>query len=338
VLRTIFSNSFILWIIGCVLLFLLFLNRSSSRIHEATAVVAIVIVGALAFVMKGETIKRTIASSYFVDLKEDRPVFFEDMTVLMYHYLDQNIIFNKYAKNLAEQGNKVSINQDTFVDLQAIVVLNTLYRCSWSTRRVSTETLSGGTMTSFQPIEEEEVKKDVVEFNKNSLPESLKQNRFYDYFESTVPKVLKLPKGTKFYYSSGKYREFRFIKPLIPLLPMYSQFDIKIKIRFDRYARGLSIIGMYKGVMDAYYDHARATRKDIEASMNYGDYLLLIECEARFPSLLAWNPQVVRYKKWVNDLFDELYNSFDDTVCRNKIREYQIDLASREIIKSKMGH
>ena len=326
----------IFFLAGCFLLWLLYLNRSSSRIHEATAVVAIVIIGALAFVMKGETIKKTIATSYFADLEKNRPVFFEDMTVLMYHYSRQNIIFNEYSKSLIEQGKEVSVNRDTFVDLQTIAVLNTLYKGSYSTRRERIETLSGGTMTNFQAIDEEEVKKDVVEFNKNSLPESLKQNRFYDYFEPIVPGVLKLPKGTKVCYSNGEHKEFRLRKPLLSFLPISSQFDIKIKIRFNRYARGLSIVGMYKGVMDARYDFARATRKDIEASMNYGNYLLLIECEAKFHSLLAWNPQVVRYKKWVTDLFDELYYSFDDTVTRNKIREHQIDLASREIIKSKM--
>lgn len=328
--------SIILLIAGGVSLFFLYWNRSAPRIQEATAVVAIVIIGALAFVMKGETIKRTIATSYFADLEKSRPVFFEEMTVLMHHYSRQNIIFSEYEKSLIKQGKEVSVNKDTFVDLHAIVVLNTLYKGSWSTRRERIETLSGGTMINFHATDEEEVKRDVVEFNKNSLPESLKQNRFYDYFEPIVPGVLKLPKGTKVYYSNGEHKEFRLRKPLLTFLPISSKFDIKIKIRFDRYARGLSIIGMYKGVMDAYYDFARATRKDIEDSRNYGNYLLLIECEAKFPSLLAWNPQVVRYKKWVNDLFDELYYSFDDTVTRNRIREHQIDLASREIIKSKM--
>ena len=98
------------WDHGCFLLFLLYENRSSPRIQEATVVVAIVTIGALFFVARGGLLQKSIYSAYFISKKDQVPLFFADTPVLGQHYLFQGVIFSHYQKRLADQKKKTSFD------------------------------------------------------------------------------------------------------------------------------------------------------------------------------------------------------------------------------------
>lgn len=54
--------------LGWGALWLHYLNRSSSKMHEPTVVLAVTILGALAIILKGETIEKSIQAVYFLNI------------------------------------------------------------------------------------------------------------------------------------------------------------------------------------------------------------------------------------------------------------------------------
>lgn len=316
----------LLFLGGCFLLWLLYLNRSSSKIQEAIVIIAIVIIGALFFVTKGESLQETIHSAYFINNKRQTPVFFSLAPGLGQHYQFQNVIFNNYQKRLSNQEKKISfnfpLNSKPIVDLQAIAILNHLfmfYSNYWYVERVSKE-IPGGRMGTSRPREIGSVGNDLVKYDKNSLPNSLKQNMFFD--DLIGPTTLALPGNTKVYYASREgdhpFCELRFYKRF--------SFDIRIKIHYSLYMLGMGSVGNY----------VLLTNEDkfIKANelKDYGTIVLITTCEAKFSRIMAWNPSVVRYKEWAKNLFDDLYNTFDWSICQREIMNYQQALLTQEII------
>lgn len=317
----------ILLLAGYVLLWLLYLNRSSPKIQEATIVIAGVMIGALFFATKGESLRKTIYSVYFVSNKDQVPLFFYNIPVLGQHYLFQDAIFSRYQKRLSDQARKISFDfpseSKPLVDLQGISILNHLlmfYSNYWYVEKESKE-LPGARMGTFRAVEIENVGNDLVKYDKKSLPDSLKQNMFFDDLIGT--RTIALPRNTKVYYTSDErehpFCEYRFHKRF--------SFDIRIKVHFSSYMVGLGSVGDFVGLTDTEDRFIKV--KNIR---DYGNIVLLITCEAKFNRIRVWNPSVVRYKEWVKNLFDDLYDTFDWSICQSEMRNYQRTLSSQKII------
>ena len=45
-------------------------------------------------------------------------------------------------------------------------------------------------------------------------------------------------------------------------------------------------------------------------------------CEAKFNKLIAGNPQMIKYKAWVNSFFDSLYEKYDWEICDRDMKDY----------------
>jgi len=318
---------------GCLLLWILYLNRSSSRIHETTAVIAIVIIGAIFFVTKEEPIQKKIHVAYFISNKDKIPLFFPNARILGQRYRNENVIFTNHLKRLSDGNMKVSFDFPSdfgpLIDLHAIAVLEYLfmnYHRYWYVEKDSVE-LPFGDFAEIRPVEIADVRKDLTICSRDSLPTLLRQNRFFD--DSFGFSDIALPKGTKMLFTSHEgdhqFREYRFYKRF--------SFDIKIKMRFSSYTIGLGNVGDYVGLTDPQKEVYDTADENVN---NYGQVILITECQAKFNRLMTYNPKVVRYRKWAENLFDGLHDSFDWSVCRNKMRDYQQDLSNQLIInKSK---
>ena len=316
-----------------LLLLLLYWNRSSPRILEAATVIAIAILGALIFVTKGESITKNIRSVYFINNKEHTLMFFDSIPVLGQHFLCQRVIFDSYQKRLSKQKEHAPLdfisNHKPLIDLQARTILyhlSTWYSQLWNLVREDIESVVGKGKT-FQYFKKEDVGNDIIIYNRKSLPHSLKKNMFYEEIIH-VPINIALPKGTKFYYTSkeGKnaFCEYRFHKPL--------SFDIRIKINFSAYTIGLGRIGDYLGVTNI---EAPCTNMDDENVKNYGHFILHISCKAEFSRIRAWNPTVIKYKEWVSNIFEDLYTTYDWSLCINELKDYRKDVAIQRIIDNR---
>lgn len=314
--------------LGCFLLFLLYENRSSPRIQEATVVIAVVMIGALLFVARGGSLQKSIYSAYFINKKDQVPLFFAGTPILGQHYLFQGVIFGHYQKRLADQKKKTSFDfssdYNPLVDLQAIAILNhlfTFYSNQWYAKSEIKELPTGISFTS-RPMETEDVGNDLVKYTKKELPNSLKRNIFFDDVGGFS--TLALPRGTKIYYTTDKKypsREYRFHKPF--------SFDIRIKIRYSHGGIGLGSVGYYVGLTNIEDKFISPEDPNVR---NYETTILRIICKAKFSKIRPWSPTVVRYKEWAQSLFDDLYNTFDWSICQTKMRDYQETLSNQKII------
>ncbi|MBU3943045.1 hypothetical protein KKA24_03615 [Patescibacteria group bacterium] len=311
----------ILLLFGFGLLWILYLNRSSSRIQEATIITAGVIIAALLFVTKAEYFEQSVSSVYFVDLKQKDFVLFGNVPILMRYYMEDSIILTKYKERQEKLKKDTHFNfpadHKAVLDMQAIAILEYLgsyYQSGWYVTSSQSE-LPSCTWGSWGPVNDPAAKKDATQYTKDILPASLEQNIFYD--DLALFRHLTLPKGTKIEYSSDGDRsvEYRFYKKF--------SFDIRLKILFFSYIVGLGNTAQYIGLVDP---------EDFY-SKDYGNFHLLIKCEAKFSRLRSWDPSVVRYKKWTKDLFDKLYDKFDWSVQSSKVKDYEERKAHQKIIQ-----
>ena len=320
----------VLLFIGCVLLWFLYLNRSSSKIQEATIVIAGVVIAALFFVTKSENFEKTISSVYFVDLANKDFLSFHREPVLMHHYLQEGVILGQYFDR-CKQLKKNSIfnfpeDHRPILDMQAISILQqlgTFYSGGWYIESSQTE-LPSYTKGSWGVIDEKDAVRDTKKYSKEDLPKSLRQNMFFD--DLRVFLGLNVPNGTQISYEyddkKGNYVEYRFYKRF--------SFDVKIKVHFSGYIVGLGTIGQYVGLVPPEMTAVDLRDENIK---KYGTYDLIIKCSAEFSRLRAWDPSVVRYKKWAQHLFDSLYNRFDWSVQAKKIKEYEERVSRQKIIQ-----
>jgi len=321
----------ILLLAGWALLWVLYQNRSASKIQEATVVIAGIIIGALLIITKSEPIKKTITPVYFLSTKEKKLLFF-DAPALMSHYLQTGVIYGNYVrrKTDAKQDATFDIPKEhkPVLDLQVIAVLNhfsNYYGRTWYVERESKE-LPGSRMGLSSP-KEESICEDVQLIDKNALPESLKQTIFFEDWQPLT--TFAVPKGTGISYTDtqnekdGRFCELRLYKPL--------NFDISIRVAFSSYMIGLGSVGQYLGLIDP---EERLTRGDDPNVRDYGHVALRVTCKATFSRLRGWHPSVVRYKAWAANLFDDLYQTFDWSVVQEDMRRYQETLAHQKIIHS----
>jgi len=321
----------VLLIIGCVMLWFLYLNRSSSRIQEATIITAGVIIAALFFVTKSESFEKTISSVYFVNLEKKDFLFFKTTPILMHHYLQESVILGSYidrCKRIKEDSTfNFPEDHKPILDMQAISILSqlgTIYSNGWYIESSQTE-LPSYTRSSWSLIDEKDVKRDTKKYTKDKLPQSIKQNMFFD--DLVVFLGLSVPKGTRVSYSydkeKGNWIEYRFYK-------IFS-FDIRIKIYTSGYIVGLGSVGQYVGLIPPEATAIDLRQPDIK---KYGTYDLLIKCKGKFSRLRSWDPSIVRYKTWANHMFDSLYDKFDWSIQSMKIRNHEEKVAHQKIIQN----
>ncbi|GEM_PF-3552257 len=319
----------LLLVAGWVLLWVLYQNRSASKIQEATVIIAGIIIGALVVITKSEPIKKTITPVYFLSTKEKKLLFF-DAPVLTSHYLQMGIIYNNYVrrKTDAKQDTSFDIPKEhkPILDLQVVAILNHLsqfYGRTWYVERESKE-LPGSRMGLSSP-KEENVNEDVQLVDKNALPASLKQTIFFEDWQPLT--TFAVPKGTRIFYSEDekdhRFCELRLYKPL--------SFDISVRVAFSSYMIGLGNVGHHLGLTDP---EERFTRGDDPNVRDYGHLALRVTCKAKFNRFRGWHPSVVRYKEWAANLFDDLYQTFDWSVVQEDMRRYQETLAHQKIINS----
>ncbi len=321
---------FMLLLMGWGALWLLYLNRSSSKMHEATIVLAITILGALAIILKGEPIEKRIHVVYFANIKENAPAFF-DVPILEFYQRNQNMIYNMYKDEMEKQKKEFSFDfkdsHQSFVDLQLMTIVNHLflyYSRDWFVERL-TKKFPGFIGTTGKQIRTDKRKGDIIIYEATALP-AIKQAPFYS--AKLGFQAIALPKGTKINYirnQKSQLCELQLSKPL--------HFVIRIKIRFQSGILGLGEVGHYVGLTsfkDKYVNPAVV-----------GDYqtvVLEIDCEAKFGRLMQWNPDVIRYKEWAQKLFDDLYETFDWTSVNREMSTHQRDIATEMIIGREVRH
>jgi len=318
--------------IGFIMVFLLYQNRSSPKIWEATIVSFGVIIVALLFVTNDQPIKKLITPVYFMTKEDNSFLFFIDKPVLSQHYMRRGAMFGGYEHRLSESEEKSDLdffeNKKSIVDMQVMAVIEHLflhYKRAWY---VKTETLELPGATFFygggELDNKESVKNDIATYTKDSMPTSLKKNMFFDDIIS-FSGGLALPKNTRIQYTQegGPFwaSEIRLYKPF--------NFDIRIEMTYRAQMFGLGNVGHYIGMTDPEREFIETNDP---AFQNYKNIGLRMKCTAKFPWYRTWNPSVLIYKTWANVLFDELYQEFDWFVWEDKIKSHQQAVANQKII------
>ncbi|MFA5118812.1 MAG: hypothetical protein WC695_08195 [Candidatus Omnitrophota bacterium] len=306
-----------LLILGWFLLWLFYLNRGSTKIHESTVVILGVIIGALLFVTQSESIDRKITTIYFLNNKEHKLFFFKFPILCEYHSL-QNGALTLYKTRLEAKDERISFgfSQDLkpLIDLHACAILSRLselYQRNWYVERVThAEAIGVGSAYTARAIED--VKKDITSYSKDSLPENFKRNIFFQDF--ILFDSFSLPKGTKISYETDKNGVFSVLHYKKPLW-----FDIEIRFTGCQYFLGLGNTGYYTGRIGP---KSNVFGPDDPAEKDYGHVFLNMECRATFFRWTAWNPASLRYKRWANNLFNELSDAFSWDLCENRLKEY----------------
>jgi len=312
----------LLFFIG-FLLFILWINREHARIQETVTIVIITltatIIAVLFFSESSKTYKKEISTIYFLSNKENRPLFF-NKPILTHYHLDQSVLYNEFEKSKKQPKDiKIVDDHSLFCDLQAAVIMNFLsnwYQHNWfiKTKWKKFPGFKSGSSESLG-----DTQKDVTIYKKNNLRKEFSGNRFFEYV--FMMGQLSLPKGTNIKYQpytdSNKYCQIELYKPLC--------FNIKIKIYFTNYVAGLGNITRFVGISADDYD------------VTYGTVVINAYCSAEFPKFRSGDPLILKYKKWTESLFDDLYNTFDWEVCDANIKEYMQTTAYQAIVEERQN-
>ena len=302
---------------------ILFLNRGNTKLQETFLLVVTTLIvaigGVYIFSDTPTTIERKISTIYFLSNQDDKPLFFTE-PILTHYYLSQGVLYGQYAKEYTKNNRgtalKIVDNGVFFCNLHSATLLQRLMESrpyNWFVRRVK-ENFPGSARIGAEPIGE--VKNDVVIYKKGALEGSFIKNPFYKYVYGI--EQFALPKGTKVVYEpytdDHKYCQIEFIKPLY--------FDVKIKVLFSSYLVGLGNITYLVNISNDPYDR------------NYGTVEIDTICTAQFDKLLLGNPNIIKYKEWATNLFDDFYNSFSWQVCYDDIKDYMEFTADQTIINN----
>lgn len=305
----------------CFLLFVLWVNREHSKIQETVTIVIITltatIIAVLFFSETSRIYKKEISTVYFLSNEGNRLLFF-NKPILTHFYLDQGILYNDFEKNTKQiKDAKIIDEHALFCDLQAAAIMNFLFKWYHHNWFIKTKWKEFPGFKSGGSEILGDIQKDIAKYKKDNLKIEFSGNRFFDYVFMMDQFVL--PKGTKIKYQpytdSNKYCQIELYKPL--------SFDIKIKIYFTSYVVGLGNITRFVGISADDYD------KD------YGTVIITTNCNAEFPKFRSGDPLILRYKKWAESIFDDLYNTFDWQVCNTSIKNYMEMTAYQAIIEGK---
>jgi len=311
---------------------IIFFNRNLPKIQEfifvAVSGMLVVVLGIVFY--PENTLDKNISQVLFISLKEKKPLF-PTTPILIQYYFPQGIVWGDCMAKDPNKTKKLLLRiPDDFgslIDLQTISLLRYLsmaYGNNWNTQRAKVYFLP---MSGFPSIGQQgrslaTVGRDKIIFVGKNLPDEIKENAFYKGLGEDFH--LSLPRGTKIRYRTAddekNFCQIQFYKRFA--------FDIRIKVYFRSYSAGLGEVSPYIGLSPV----KNQWNVNSEERDNYGTVVVDIACEATFYKLRVGDPAIIRYKKWANALFDDLYNSFDWSVCNSKMREYNEMLAAQKIV------
>lgn len=304
--------------------FLVYLNRAHPKIQESSIVA---IIGLLAVVLSviffGEAkneINKTISAVSFVSNKDNLPEFFTS-PVLSNYLIPQAVVWGKYAKDYPEKVK--GLNNDklhkAITELQVVALIQSLsgrFMFNWDTEFRTTKLPGATTTTGSSPKAKASVK-DKTTFASEEFGNIFKSNRFYeillDFYKLT------LPKGTTIeYIMPTKNNNYHSI-----IISKTFYFNINIKLRYFSYVGGIGSLREYVGL----------SKTSETNRFEFGCVETIIECKASFNPFMTGNPTLLRYKKWVSDLFNFINEQFEWSICDKKIKDYVKELANRTIIE-----
>lgn len=314
------------------LFYLIYINRAHAKIQEAVMVTIIALIatvlGVVFFGGETEEIKKTISVASFVSLEQKKPVFFT-APILINYLMQQGIIWSDFERNhpgLASKAMK-ALPQSTddlnmLTGLHAIAIMQYLgrsYHFNWDileTRHV----LPGFALQIGQALNTNP--KDKNTFESAELIEIFKSNKFNESLKNISQ--LTLPKGTsiKYIQPSGQFKQHQII------ISKKFSFVITIKLYFSTYFAGLGKVANYIGITEP----TNVWNVNWEERDKFGTAIITINCNAEFYPFKSGNPEVQRYKKWIQNLFDNLYEEFDWSICNHKMKDYNEELAHQKII------
>jgi len=318
--------------IACVLVYLIYLNRAHAKIQEAIIVaitgVLAVVFGVVFFGTKNKEIDKNIATVSFVSLEQKKPVFFT-APILLHYFMNQGIIWADFernhsneAKNLMEALPKNMDGLEMLADLQAVALIYYLgqsYHFNWDmiyTKKVLPGFISKrGMALNTDP-------KDKKVFSSKKLVQIFKQNKFCESLQQIHQ--LTLPKNTNLKYIPYSKEN----KKCQILISKRFAFEITITLYFSSYSAGIGKVADYIGLTEP----TNVWHVNWEERDKFGTAVVTIECYAKFFTLKSGNPEVQRYKRWIENLFDNLYEEFDWSVCNESMREYNEELANQKIV------
>lgn len=305
--------------------YLIYLNRAHAKIQEAI-IVAIasliaVIVGVIFFSSEPQEIKQDISTVYFISLDHKQPIFFTS-PVLMDYAFPSGVIWSDFRTKKPEMEKQIlkefPNDFNPLIDLQVAAILQHLsmfYSQEWDMQRISktlpfSRSFAGRSLSQNPKDKKIFVKKDLIDiFLGNILVDSLSNDA-----------KISFPKATKLKYipENGEYRVCKI------RISKWFAFDTEITIFFTRYSAGLGKIGAYAGLVvptNKWYVNWEERDK-------FGTVVINMSCRAKFSKLRSGDPQVLKYKTWIRNLFDDLYETFDWEACDQAMRQYYEELAN----------
>ena len=323
-----------LWIIvilmACALGGFIILNRGHAKIQEAliiafTAMLSVVL-GVLLF--GTEKIEKNISTVTFLSLEQKKPVFFT-APILVHYCMQQGIMWGEFERNHAGEAKKLvgdlptgDGNLNMLQDFQAIALMNYLKRSfvfHWD--MVHTKKVLPGVLSTVGSSQNADPK-DKKTITSEQLVQIFKQNKFCDSLRKVHQ--ITVPKGTEIKYIPSS-EENRTTQILIS-----KKFAFEIKITFSQscYYAGLGTVGNYTGLTEP----TNVWGVNWENQDKFATAVVDVKCEAEFFALKSGNPKVLRYKKWIENLFDNLHEEFDWSVCNENMQKYNEELAHQRIV------
>lgn len=327
----------ILWtiviVISLCLISLIYLNRAHAKIQEAiivaiTGLIAVVF-GVIFFSGENNEIHKDISVVYFVSLEKKEPLFFT-APVLLHYTMAPGIIWGEFVRQHSEDSKQVfnNIPKDfnALTDLQTCALLQYLsmfYRLDWDIQR-SKKSLPGFDSVRWRSLAGNN--KDKQKFSKTDLLRIFSSNIFYSSLDKNLE--FTLPKGTKISYKENFFGD----KVKVCNIKIYKRFafEIDISLYCSSYSAGLGKIGSYVGLTSP-------TNKwyvNWDERDKFGTAVIDMSCSAKFFKFMSGNPDVLSYKAWVKNLFEDLYQTFDWSVCDEEMQKYYQELANQQLLKN----
>jgi hypothetical protein len=316
----------------CALGYFIYINREHSKIHEAITVAIAglfaVVFGVIFLGGEKKEIKKMISSVSFVSLEKKEPVFLAAPILYEYH-MWQSIIWTEFQRNHAQHASQLlkSLPEDTkefslFTELLAVAVMQYLgrsYNSDWDVLK-TIRVLPGEKSILGQGLNTNP--KDKKRFDSTELREIFSANKFKDSLDRI--NRLTLPKGTviKYITSSENPQNHQIV------ISKKFSFTATINIYFTSYGVGLGKVANYIGITKP----SNIWNVNWKERDKFGMVAVTIDCNAKFCSLKSGNPKLQLYKRWLENMFDNLYEEFDWSVCQNAMKEHFEELAHQQVI------
>ncbi len=291
--------AFFITIISAILLNLFLKNEHQELLLKSLIVGGSgLIVAILWLFTESFSLNREIETAYFTSRKEKEIIFpyFRNIPSLRFYYADAHTIYSSFRQKNTVNINLSSgmVNEKLFDDLQAIMIIN---RQSQFATNCWVDINKNKNILQSDYVKEGKnnvnVIKDYVLYTKNQLSKEFKDNQFFQYISWDG---FYLPRNTKVTYYPYDYYKHPF---LLIEFRKFGWFDVKIEVMTTKGNTGW---WQFADLIDSNIDMY---------DVNYGSEYLRINMKAEFYPLLSGTDNMIKYKKWVNSLFDDLYKTFD---------------------------